>query len=137
MENHFDLSDVEFEKQFADQTLAPTLFNHEAHLRLAWLHIHKYGVDQAVINIPNQIMAYVQKLGAQEKYNHTLTIAAIKVISHFYKKSATQDFNAFVQMHPRLKNNFKDLVSAHYSINIFNDAAAKKIFLQPDLLAFD
>lgn len=39
MENHFQLSDTEFEEQFKACTLDSGLFNPEAHLRLAWIHV--------------------------------------------------------------------------------------------------
>jgi hypothetical protein len=42
-ELHFSLTDIEFENQFENGTLKPELFSHEAHVRLAWIHIKKYG----------------------------------------------------------------------------------------------
>ncbi len=78
MENHFDLSDLEFEKQFENCALNPELFSHEAHLRLAWIHVTQYGEEKAIENVTRQLMNFVDFLGARAKYNHTLTIAAVK-----------------------------------------------------------
>ncbi len=50
MEEHFYLTDIQFERQFANCSLNPELFSHEAHLRLAWLHISKYGL-KVIMNI--------------------------------------------------------------------------------------
>lgn len=57
---HFDLSDEEFEEEFADCILNLSLFTHEAHLRLAYIHIKKYGQVMAVENICSQIKAFDQ-----------------------------------------------------------------------------
>jgi len=137
MNSHLDLTDNEFEDQFKTCTLDPTLFDHEAHLRLAWIHIRKYGLDIALENITTQLAAYVARLGAEEKFNKTLTVAAVKAVHHFINRSDKPDFLHFIQQHPRLKYNFKDLMAAHYGIDIYRSTEAKKEFLQPDLLPFD
>jgi hypothetical protein len=56
MNSHFELSDELFEEQFQNCQLNPALFNHEAHLRLAWIHITKYGIDKAIENISNHCL---------------------------------------------------------------------------------
>lgn len=137
MEKHNELSDTEFEKQFSSCTLDANVFTHEAHLRLAWIHIKKYGVDKAVENITSQLQNFVASLGASDKYNHTVTIAAIKAVYHFVLKSPTPDFRSFISENPRLKNNFRELLSCHYSTDIFKSEKAKKSYMVPELLPFD
>lgn len=137
MEKHFLLTDEDFEKQFINASLDPEIFSHEAHLRLAWLHIHNYGIDKAIQNITTQLRAYVLKLGAIDKYNHTLTIAAIKAVYHFYNKTYADNFQEFISKNQRLKSSFKELMNAHYSTNIFISDAAKTKYLEPELLPFD
>ncbi len=137
MYDHFSLTDEAFEQQFENSSFDPELFNHEAHLRLAWLHIHKYGISKAIDNITLQLKNYTAKLGAADKYNHTLTIAAIKAVEHFYNKTTAGNFRDFITANPRLKSNFKGLMQAHYSTNIFTSALAKKEYVEPELLPFD
>lgn len=137
MENHFELTDIEFERQFANCALDPSIFNHEAHLRLAWIHIYTYGIEQAEKNIQVQLEKYVDYVGEKDKFNTTLTIVAIKVVHHFMLKSNADNFTDFIVEFPQLKNNFKQLIESHYSFDIFNSEKAKTRFLEPDLLAFD
>lgn len=137
MEKHFELSDAEFEKQFISCELNPEIFSHEAHLRLAWINIKKYGVKKAEINIQDQLIEYVKSLGAESKYNTTLTLAAIKAVHHFMLKSKSDNFQGFIIEFPRLKYNFKELMSCHYGFDIYNSESAKLRFLEPDLLPFD
>ncbi|MEM6720185.1 MAG: hypothetical protein AAF611_12745 [Bacteroidota bacterium] len=44
MKSHSQLTDAAFELQFSQCEFAPSLFNHEAHLRLEWIHINNYGI---------------------------------------------------------------------------------------------
>lgn len=136
MRDHYQLTDKEFESQFLNCTLDSSLFNHEAHIRLAWIHISNYGVDQAILNVDEQLIKFVASLGAEDKYNKTVTVAAVKAVYHFIQKSKSNNFKDFIDEFPRLKTNFKELLSQHYSIDIFNSENAKASFLEPNLLPF-
>jgi len=136
MKTHFELSDSEFEKRFKDGSLTPTLFTHEAHLRLAFIHISKYGLKTACNTISNQISKYVIQLDKADKFNKTLTIAGVKIVNHFMIKSKSNTFQEFITKFPRLKNNFKQLLDTHYGFDIVNSEKAKISYLEPDILPF-
>lgn len=136
MEQHYTLSDAAFEKEYKNGTFDPAFFSHEAHLRLAWIHIMKYGDQAAIQNICTQLMKFVELNGITEKYNETLTIASIKAVYHFTQKSGAGNFQDFIAAFPQLKYNFKDLIQVHYSVDIFNSERAKRAFIEPDLLPF-
>lgn len=135
--NHLELTDLEFENQFEDCSLNPKLFTHEAHIRLAWIHITKYGLQQAEKNINSQILNFVTALNAQAKYNATVTIAGIKVVNHFILHSESKEFSPFKNENPRLFTDFKGLLMTHYKTNIFESTEAKNNFIEPELLPFD
>ncbi|RIJ37356.1 hypothetical protein [Pontibacter oryzae] len=137
MEKHLALSDAAFESQFEHCQLPPSIFSHEAHLRLAWIHIRKYGITKAIENVQAQLQNFVAHVGAESKYNMTLTVAAVKAVHHFMRKSDADNFADFVAALPRLKYNFKELMNCHYGIDIFSSEAAKTAFLEPDLLPFE
>lgn len=136
MEKHNELSDIEFERQFIACEFDPGDFSHEAHLRLAWINIKRYGIEQAEINVQDQLQKFVGFVGAKDKYNKTLTIAAIKAVDHFIRKSKAVEFSDFINEFPRLKYNFKELMATHYGFDIFN-SIHKKEFIAPDLVPFD
>jgi len=136
MELHFILKDDLFEEQFATGSLDPTLFSHGAHLRLAWIHISKYGEAKAISNISKQLQNFVRLVGAVDKYNDTLTVAAIKAVNHFMQKAPLASFHEFITAYPRLKTNFKNIIQQHYGFDIFDSAAARAAYVAPDLLAF-
>ena len=137
MQDHYSFTDLEFEQQFQTCSFPAALFTHEAHLRLAWIHIKHYGVVQAEKNIVQQLQRYVAHLGAQDKFNMTLTVAAIKAVYHFKTKATSTTFNDFISEFPRLKTDFKALMACHYRRDIYHSKTAKKRFLKPDVLPFD
>lgn len=137
MEAHRQLTDQEFESTFSDLSFKPQSFTHEAHLRLAWIHINKYGIEQAEENVSKQIYAFAKSLSAESKFHKTVTVAAVKAVAHFMGKSDSKDFQALLTEFPRLKSEFKELMNAHYSGNIFEDESARKAYKSPDLIPFD
>lgn len=137
MANHFQLTDLEFEKQFESCDLNPKLFSHEAHIRLAWIHIGNYGIEKAISNIQSQIMNFVKHVGVIDKYNTTLTVASVRAVYHFMLKSKSNNFKDFIKEFPRLATNFRELIDARYGFDIFNSNQAKVKFLEPNLLPFD
>ena len=106
-------------------------------MRLAWINIDQYGIEHAERNIQTQLQRFVESVGAKDKYNTTLTIAAIKAVYHFMLKAKSDNFKDFISEFPRLKYNFKELMSCHYSFDIYNSEKAKMGFLEPDMIPFD
>lgn len=136
MEPHFNLSDQEFELHFANGTLDPTLFSHEAHIRLAWIHVTKYGVDQACENICSQILSFDRTHGDGTKFHYTLTCAAVRAVYHFTQKSNSGDFQNFIAEFPQLKYEFRYLIQTHYRLELITSEEARNSYVEPDLLAF-
>ncbi|MFY0687009.1 MAG: hypothetical protein JXQ90_07590 [Cyclobacteriaceae bacterium] len=136
MEQHYTLTDESFKEQFANLTLSPSLFTHEAHIRLAWIHIRDHGILEAIDNIRTQIKRFAAHHGDPDKYNETLTVAAVRVVYHFMHKHEYSSYKSFIQENPRLISNFKALIKTHYSFDIFSKQA-KENFLVPDLVPFN
>ncbi len=135
--SHWQLGDAEFTGLFSNSQLPPVLFTHEAHLRLAYLHIQRYGIDEALETIPAQIASFVDRIGARDKFHMTLTIAAVKVIYHFMQRSSANDVKAFLAGCPELTHHFKDLIGRHYSAEALSYANARVQYTEPDLLPLD
>lgn len=137
MTHHTDYTDTQFEQAFQSCIFPPALFNHEAHLRLAWLYLNHYGETEAIERISTQLRAYVMALGASDKFNQTLTVAAIKATQHFRGRSKATQFSESLAEWPRLLTDFRALMAAHYSFDVFESTVAKQRYLEPDLLPFD
>jgi hypothetical protein len=131
-----ELTDNEFERQFADCTLDPGTFTHTSHIRLAWIHVRKYGIEQAIENLNTQIARYDGVHGDGTKFHKTLTVAAVYVVNHFACKSSTTGFDDFIMEFPRLTTGFRALIALHYSDHRLAHPEAKTKFVEPDLQPF-
>ena len=131
------MTDSELLSSMERGDLDPTLFNHEAHLRWGWLLLENHGIETAIERACTQLKHYTRRLGLPDKYNETVTIAAMRAIYHFRLKSEKSDFNDFISAFPRLRTSFKELMGFHYSLDIFNNEHGKDNYIEPDLLPFD
>ncbi|KGL62017.1 hypothetical protein [Polaribacter sp. Hel1_85] len=137
MERHWKISDTEFEEQFSSNKFRPLWFSHEAHLRLAWIYITKYGKEIALEKYSKQLQDFANKYNAEGKYNATVTFASIQIINHFIEKSDAYDFQDFINEFSQLKSNFKEIIATYYSGDVFTSIEAKQHILLPDLKPFN
>ena len=136
-EKHHLLTNDEFEEKFTNCDLPAVIFTHEAHLRLAYIYINKYGLDKAISKLSIQIADCDNKYGDGTKYNKTLTIASTNIMYHFVKKAKSSDFKNLLVEYPKLKNDFIGLLKSHYDLDILNSKKAVKEYLEPDLAPFN
>ncbi|WP_207211115.1 hypothetical protein [Flagellimonas olearia] len=135
--HHSQLSDEEFVEAFEKASLHPKLFNHEAHIRLAWVYLQKYGEEKAVEKTCAGIAHFDAIYGNGDKFHATITVAAVKAVHHFNKKSKSTNFFDFMEAFPRLKTAFKELLEQHYTPEVLTHEKAKTDYIPPDLLPFD
>lgn len=128
------MNDSQFIDQFEKCTLNPASFTHKAHLRLAWVHINLHGLEQAIENCCVQISAFATFHGDEQKFNKTITTAAVYAVYHFMKGENT--FEEFLSKNPALLTNLKSLINSHYSFDVFSTSEARRVFLKPDVQAF-
>ena len=124
MTSHRELDDSQFLQAFLDGSLPALLFNHEAHLRLGFIYIRQYGVAAAASQLCIDLQTYVARLGAGDKFNTTLTVAAVRIVDHFMKKAPQLNFYDLLQQYPRLATSFRNLIEQHYATDIFNSGEA-------------
>ena len=134
-EKHHLLTNDEFEEQFENCKLPSSYFTHEAHLRLAYIHIKKYGIKQAIKNISNQIINFDDKFGDGTKFNKRLTIASAKIVEHFMEKTTASDFKSMLLEFPILRSNFCELLKEHYKLDFFKKEKEED-YLENNLVAF-
>ena len=136
METHFALSNQDFIDSLKNCSLNPKLFNHEAHLRLAWLLIDKYGIEKAIVYMEELLLNFVIHVGARDKYHKTLTIAAMHIVNNYMVNEGRSDFKEFIIKHDELNTNFKAILNSYYSFDVFKAKHAANEFIQPDLKSF-
>ena len=121
--SHLSLSDETLEAQFAEGVLPPALFSHEAHLRMAWIHLRKYGLETAGQHLCVQIRAFAEKQGEGDEFDQSLTLAAVRVVNRFQQQSETNHFPDFLQQFPQLSTHFRELLQDEQNADGFSDLA--------------
>jgi len=134
--SHFQWNDNQFEISFEKGGFPPSLFTHEAHLRLAWIYLKKYRERRAIEKLCTELEQFDQIHGDGKKFHKTITVAAVKIVHHWAKNSKSQDFTSFIRAFPRLKNAFRELLHCHYSVHVLASKKAKVQYMRPDRLPF-
>lgn len=118
-EKHYLLSNKELEAEFKNCKLSPKHFTHEAHLRLAYIHIQRYGLKQAIKNLCAQIANFDTRYGDGTKFNTRITIASAKIVALFMGKAKSTSFKEMLLEFPQLRSNFCELLRKHYKLDFF------------------
>lgn len=116
-------------------TLPPEQFNHEGHLRLGWLMLKQYPLEEAVQRACWLIRRYAGHLGAADKFHATLSMASMMILA---ERMSSEDacFDDFIQREPAMLNQLPTLIATHYSHACMAHAKAKACFCAPDLKPF-
>lgn len=117
------MTDEEFLTGVTAFTLPPALFNHAGHLRLAWINLRRFPLDDAVGATCEAIRAYATHLGAADKFHWTVTEALLRLL-HADRALPFADFLAANGHDVRAR------LALHYSDAAL--AAGRERFVAPD-----
>jgi hypothetical protein len=121
MDTPLDLDDKTLLQQIEECTLNPNFFTHVVLLRLAWILIQEYGLEEALEKNRTIKERYFTEVLDREKFNVPLTDAYVEILHHFMQQSHTKDFYKLLREFPRLRYNFKLLVRTHYGYDILKE----------------
>jgi len=128
IKDHRQLSDHDFISQLETDTLAPELFNHEAHVRVAWLYLRRLDPGNAISCISKVIRA-MDSSGT--KYNHTITVAFAILILKAMRENSSDSWQSFIKDNPDLCVG-KKMLSTWYSDELLANGLCKGAFIPPD-----
>jgi hypothetical protein len=131
------LDDQTFLERFAARDLGPEYFDHRGHLRMAWLHLVNYSLDEAIDRVCKGIRDLAGKFGAPEKYNRTLTEALMRIMAARMNAAPASGFEGFLQHNTDLLQDAQDVLARYYSATRLSSEQARCSWLAPDLAPFD
>lgn len=133
--SHYELSDPDFLEHIRSCSLPAALFTHDAHLRLAWLHIRQSGKEKAIDIVKQQIKAFAKHIGA-DLFHETVSVAAVEKVNEYYICSQAECFENFLLENKTLQSDLRAEIQRHYSYDIFESPLAKATYMPPDLYPF-
>jgi len=124
--------DRAFRSAFESCTIAPALFNHEAHVRLAYVYLTEGNADSAVGKMRDALLNFLQHNGVpQSKFHETLTRAWVLAVQHFMNRSTSTSAADFIAKNQQLLDS--KIMLTHYSASVLFSADARASFVEPDL----
>lgn len=127
-----DLTDDEMLRAFLAHELPAAGFDHYSHLRIAWIHLQRYPLDEAIERACAGIAGFATHLGATGKFNRTLSEALMRLMAHAGAGTPGADLDAFLAANPVFLNDARSLIERHYSPERLALDAARERFLPPD-----
>lgn len=127
------LDDASLWAAFHERSLSTGEWTHTAHLRVAWMFLTKYGLDEAHLRMRAGILRLNAAQGlvetAQRGYHETLTRVWLALVQDARRAEEGPDSASFVAAHgfPR------ELPLAYYSKDRLFSVAARACFVEPDL----
>jgi hypothetical protein len=126
--------DETYLERFAARDLGPEDFDHRGHLRMAWLHLVRYDVDEASRRVCSGIRDLAAKFDVPEKFNHTLSEALMRIMAGRMSRDGAEDFDAFLRANPDLVDDCIGVLALHYSDELLNSDSARGGWVEPDRL---
>lgn len=135
--HHSQMSDIEFIDQVFLLTIDPKLFNHEAHIRFAWLVLRDFEFAQAQAHIHDSIKGLDQKFGNGMKYHLTMTHALIEIINNRIQQHTNlTQYTEFIAKNQDLIHAYKALLLQYYTEDLLFDSKGRQNFVNPNRLDF-
>ena len=126
-----NIDDQTFIREFENQTLNPEYFDHRGHLRIAWLYLSRYSLNEANQRVCRGIKTYAESLGATDKFNLTITGALVKIMAQRMEKG--QGWEDFIHSNSDLVENALAVLGSYYSDEVLFSEEAKRCVLEADV----
>ena len=121
--------DQEFLEAFETCRLAPQLFHHRDHLRLAWIYLQR-DASTAPVRIAESIRRYAAYHGQSGKYHETMTLAWLRLLADAARRSGAVNIDAVLRASPELLD--QKTLQQYYSPELLASETARDEFVPPD-----
>jgi len=126
-------TDEQFLADFQQLRLSPEQFTHHAHVRVAWLHLQRYELDEAIAHTGRGIEALATHFGTAGKFHWTITAALLHLMHSHGAADRALSWDDFRARVPDLLGNARALLARHYSDALLASDAARQSIVAPDL----
>jgi ribosomal protein S18 acetylase RimI-like enzyme len=147
-----ELDDDALWAAFHDRSLTHARWTHTAHLRVAWMHLARYGIDEAHLRMRIGIVRLNTAHGVPESpqrgYHETLTRVWLALVGDARRREPCADSATFVAQHGLARSSaslrdaarpgeagalHRDAPLRHYSRERLFSLEARAMFVAPDL----
>ena len=124
------MRDEEFLEAFFGGRLGAGEFRHRDHLRLAWLMVRRYGLEEGGDRVVAGIKRFAAAHGVADRYHETITRFWLRLVHHAIQvRSRVDEFERFLDAFPSLLDG--SLPRRHWSEEPLE--AGRRAWREPDL----
>jgi hypothetical protein len=132
MEHRISKEDRDFRSAFENCIVSPSQFNHEAHVRLAYVYLVEGDVESAVPRMRESLLNFLEHHRIpRAKFHETITRAWVLAVRHFMNRSPSTCFADFIAQNKELLDS--KIMLTHYSASVLFSPDARASFVEPDL----
>ncbi len=119
---------------FEGGTIDPELFDHEAHVFIAWSYLQQCDLKESIDRFCAALRRLTRKLGIESKYHETLSWFFMILIAERRSESGSNVWQSFKRDNPDLFAKHPSIVRAYYSEERLGSTIARTQFVMPDRL---
>jgi len=133
METHeLSQEDRDFRSAFEACTVTPSQFNHQAHVRLAYIYLVEGHLETAVQRMREALLKFLEHNGIpHSRFHETITRAWVLAVRHFMDRSPSRSSTDFIARNHELLDS--KIMLTHYSASVLFSPDARAGFVEPDL----
>jgi hypothetical protein len=134
--NDLPISDLELLERFEGLTLPAENFHHREHVRVAFLYLQRYPVQEALQAFCGGLRRFAAAFGNTGLYNETISWAYIFLIQERMARAGkAQNWEEFAENNPDLLTWKDGILSRFYREETLHSELAKEIFVFPDKMS--
>ncbi|MFN0124747.1 MAG: hypothetical protein ACKV2V_29950 [Blastocatellia bacterium] len=133
MKHLSSVEDQNFRRAFESCQYSPSAFDHQAHLRLAYIYLTEHDADTAHQLMRGALLSFLEHHGIDvTKYHETMTEAWIMAVQHFMENTQScESGDTFIRRNPGMLD--AGIMLTHYSAEVLFSNEARIKFVEPDL----
>ena len=126
-------SEEELFRAFESLTLDPAHFTHRRHLAFGWRYLQRYGFPEGAARFVERLKAYVEHVGAADKYHETITWAYLALLNEelSLRSPPGESFDTMIQRRPDLLDHRNGAIARCYRKSQLDSPDARRVFLLP------
>lgn len=117
---------------FRAGTLPASRFHHADHVRMAWVYVREYGLDEALRQFAADLQHFAVAKGVPGLYHATITTAYLSIIAERMAVAPHATWDDFAAAHPDLLTWKPGVLDRYYSADRLWSPLARTQFLLPD-----
>lgn len=125
------MRDEELVEAFEQVTLPAAAFAHEAHVRVAWWYLGRYGLGGAIERFSGALRRFAATHGAPGRYHQTITVAYLLIIAERRHRDPDAPWPRFAAANADLFARQPSVLAQFYSDEVLQSELARVVFVMP------